>query len=201
MRGPAPLDKLARCLARLPGVGRRSAERMALALVRDPKSRVEELMQALDETQKSVCLCSRCGGVTAKDEDPCKLCTSPTRDDSVLCVVEEPADIMAIEQSGSFQGRYHALMGRLSPVKGAGPDELRIQALVDRLDGEAIQEIILAVGTDMEGDATANYLSDILKPRGLRVTRLATGMPSGSGIAYSDSTTLTRALQGRWSTD
>jgi len=174
---------------------------MALALVRDPKSRVEELMQALDETQKSVCLCSRCGGVTAKDEDPCKLCTSPTRDDSVLCVVEEPADIMAIEQSGSFQGRYHALMGRLSPVKGAGPDELRIQALGDRLDGEAIQEIILAVGTDMEGDATANYLSDILKPRGLRVTRLATGMPSGSGIAYSDSTTLTRALQGRWSTD
>ena len=201
MRGPAPLDKLARCLARLPGVGRRSAERMALALVRDPKSRVDELMQALEETQMSVCLCSRCGGVTSKVEDPCKLCTSPTRDDSVLCVVEEPADITAIEQSGSFQGRYHALMGRLSPVKGAGPEELRIQALIDRLDREAIQEIILAVGTDMEGDATANYLSDLLKPRGLRVTRLATGMPSGSGISYSDSTTLTRALQGRWSTD
>lgn len=201
MRGPAPLDKLAQCLARLPGVGRRSAERMALSLVRDSKSRADELIQALSEMQETVCLCSCCGGVTSHDDDPCKLCTSPTRDDALICVVEDPADIMAIEQAGAYQGRYHVLMGRLSPVKGKGPEELRIHALLERLEQAPVREVILALGTDMEGDATANYLVELLRPRELRVTRLATGMPIGSGIAYSDSTTLSRALQGRWLAD
>jgi recombination protein RecR len=201
MRGPAPLDKLARCLARLPGVGRRSAERMALSLVRDSADRTAELIQALEETRDAVCLCSQCGAVTSRDEDPCKLCTATTRDDALVCVVEEPGDIMAIEQSGSYNGRYHALLGKLSPAKGVGPEALRTEPLMARIKEGAVQEVILATGTDMEGDATASYLAEIFKAAGVRVTRLASGMPTGSGIAYSDATTLTRALQGRWSAD
>ncbi|MDA0990652.1 MAG: recombination mediator RecR [Verrucomicrobia bacterium] len=198
MSGLAPLDQLSSSLARLPGVGRRSAERMALALVRDRGGLAANLITALEAAREAIGLCSRCGAVTARSADPCTLCVSTTRDGSLLCVVEDPGDILQIEKSGGYRGRYHALMGRLSPMKGQGPAQLRVKALIDRLDAEPIQEVILAMNTDVEGDATASYLGEQLRGRSIKISRLALGMPAGSGVAYSDAVTLSRALKGRW---
>jgi len=190
-------DKLSASLARLPGVGRRSAERMALAIVRDPERIGAAIAGALQDVRRSVCCCSRCGALTARDQDPCALCVSPSRSSEQLCVVEEPADILAIEKAGGFTGRYHALMGRLSPMKGTGPAEMRVKALLARIDAEGVREVILAVSTDMEGDATAGYIAECLKNRNVTVSRLAFGLPAGSGIAYADDVTLSRAIRGR----
>ena len=198
MGGLAPLDELAAALARLPGVGRRSAERMALAIVRDRGSLSEALVSALRKARELLCACERCGSITARDADPCPLCTSPTRDASRLCVVEDPGDILQLERSGGFNGRYHALMGRLSPMRKQGPADLRVEALLRRIEEEPIEEVILALNTDVEGDATASYLVERLRPRKVKVTRLAFGLPAGSGVAYADAVTLARALKGRW---
>lgn len=184
-------------LGKLPGVGRRSAERMAMALARDPEGLCAELGRAVALARETVCGCSRCGAVTTRERDPCSLCTSPTRNGTQLCVVEDPADIALIEKSGAFQGRYHALMGRLAPMKGIGPGELRIAPLLARIAAEGVQEVILALGTDVEGEATAQYLTDCLRASPVSVSRLAFGLPAGSGIAYADATTLARAIQGR----
>lgn len=192
-----PIDNLIRALSKLPGLGRRSAERAALALIRKPDVLLDTLVVALQEARASVCCCPLCGGFTSKDQSPCKLCTDTARDDGLLCVVEEPADIFSIERSGGFTGRYHALMGKLSPSKQMGPSELRLRSLSERVSRGGVNEVLLALSTDMEGDATAGYIGEMLKPCGVRVTRLAFGLPADSGVGYSDPLTLKRAITGR----
>ncbi len=193
-----PLEPLIRALARLPGIGRRTAERIALRLVRDrSRSLAHELRRALEELDDAIRLCRRCGAVTSAAEDPCRLCTDPHRESGVLCVVEDPADIEQVEKSGGFRGRYFALMGKLSPMRGESVVNPRFEELCRRVAEERIGEVVLALNTDMESDATAAYLRDRLAPAGARVTRIAVGLPAGSGIAYSDPVTLAAALQGR----
>jgi recombination protein RecR len=170
---------------------------MALRLVRDQDGLLRDLSGALAGVAASLTACGQCGCITSREDDPCRLCTDPSRDDSILCVVEDPADIERVEDSGGFRGRYHALMGAISPMKGVGPRDLRVRALMDRLNGGVVKEVLLAVDTDVEGDATAAFLAEFLRPRGVRVTRLAFGLPAGSGIAYSDPLTLARAIKGR----
>lgn len=191
------LDNLIYALSKLPGFGRRSSERAALALVRRPESLLDTLVQALQEARENVCLCSKCAAFTDREADPCPLCTRSDRDDRILCVVEDPADIHILEAAGAFKGRYHALMGKLSPGRQTGVSELRITTLIQRVRNEQIQEILLALSTDLEGDATADYIADRLKDTPVRITRLAFGLPCGSGIAYSDPLTLRRAISGR----
>lgn len=192
-----PIEDLEKCLAKLPGFGRRSASRAALALVREPARLMEPLIAALKAAQGGVRCCSRCGSFTTLDRNPCDLCTDLTRDGAIVCVVEEPADIVPLEASGAFHGRYHALGGKLSPSRRMGPEKLRIAELVDRIGTEGIREVLLALSTDMDGDATAGYVSEVLKDAGVKVTRLAFGLPADSGIAYSDALTLRRAIVNR----
>lgn len=194
-----PLESLIDALARLPGVGRRSAERMALAVARDGAGLGKSLQSALAEVTQRVTCCSRCGNITLRTEDPCRLCTDRRRDDQLLCVVEEPADILLMERSGVFRGRYHALMGRLSPMRGEGVANTRVDALTSRVRAGGVQEVVLALNADTEGDATASYLHDVLVGLGVRVTRLARGIPAGSGLAYTDRATLARAVENRQS--
>lgn len=196
-----PIDNLIRSLAKLPGFGKRSAERAALALVRKPEGLLDPLVGALREARASVCCCPVCGGFTSRDVCPCRICGDPARDDGVLCVVEEPSDIVAIERSGGFSGRYHALMGKLSPARLSGPSELRVAGLAERVSKGGVREVLLALSTDMEGDATASYIGELLKPFGVRVSRLAFGLPADSGVGYSDPLTLKRAISGRIACD
>ena len=195
----APIDELEKALARLPGFGRRSSARAALALVREPARLLEPLAAALDAARRRVRCCSRCGGFTTVDRDPCDTCTDATRDGTVMCVVEEPSDIESIEASGAFHGRYHSLGGKLSPARHMGPERLRLAEMADRVVREGISEVVLALSTDMEGDATAGYAAEMLKGTGARVTRLAFGLPADSGVAYSDPLTLKRAMANRTS--
>ena len=199
MNGLEYLDRIASVLAKLPGIGRRSAERMAYSLAWDSEGVMRELVGALREAQDQVRLCSRCGSITTIAETPCRLCTNPTRDGTVVCVVQNPNDIVAIERSGSYKGRYHALMGIISPMHGEGPRDLRLQPLLQRIEEEGFQEVILALGTDVESEATASYIAELLKDSKVRLTRLASGIPVGSGIGYSDPVTLSRAMKGRQS--
>ena len=193
----APVAELEKCLAKLPGFGRRSAARAALALVREPGRLAEPLEAAIRDARAQVRCCSKCGAFTVVGKDPCGLCTDPSRDEKLLCVVEEAADIVQLEASGAFHGRYHALGGKLSPARRMGPEKLRLAELVDRVRGEGISEVLLAVSTDMEGDATAGYIVEILKAEPVKITRLAFGLPADSGIAYSDALTLRRAIVNR----
>lgn len=193
-----PVERLVALLARLPGLGRRSAERVAMRLVRDrEKGILSDLIAALSNLRERVRLCGVCGGMTLVDQDPCLICVDPRRDPRILCVVEEPSDVVAIEESGAFQGRYHVLLGRLSPMRGEGPRQLRAEALLRRLAQEKISEVILALNTDAESEATAHWLASQLAAAHVRVTRIAYGLPVGSGIAYSDPQTLQRAISGR----
>ena len=189
-----PIEELERCLARLPGFGRRSAARAALALVRERARLMEPLQSSLRAAHDTVRCCSRCGAFTTVDRDPCDVCTDATRDGGVVCVVEEPADIVTVESSGAFRGRYHALGGKLSPARKMGPERLRLAELADRVVSEGFGEVLLALSTDMEGDATAGYVAEYLKGTGVKITRLAFGLPADSGIAYSDPLTLKRAI-------
>ena len=192
-----PIDELEKALSRLPGLGRRSAARAALALVREPGRLMEPLVAALRDAGANVRCCSRCGAFTTIDRDPCDYCTDATRDGSSICVVEEPADIVSIESSGAFNGRYHSLGGKLAPSRRLGPDKLRLRELGERVRSEGITEVLLALSTDMEGDATAGYIGELLRGSGARITRLAFGLPVDSGIAYSDPLTLRRAIVNR----
>jgi len=193
----APVDELEKCLAKLPGLGRRSASRAALALVKEPLRLLEPLEAALKHARENVRCCSRCGAFTTVAHDPCDLCTDPLRESASLCVVEEPADIVSIEASGAFRGRYHALGGKLSPSRRLGPERIRLHELTDRIAAEHVTEVLLALSTDMEGDATAGYIAELLRGRPVRLTRLAFGLPVDSGIAYSDPLTLRRAIANR----
>lgn len=193
----APIDALEKSLARLPGFGRRSASRAALALVREPGRLLEPLAAALEAARSQVRCCSRCGAFTVAECDPCATCVDPSRDGGVVCVVEDAADIPPIEASGAFRGRYHALGGKLALSRRMGPEKLRFGELVERVSREGFREVLLALSTDMDGDATAGYAAEILRGTGARVTRLAFGLPADSGIAYSDPLTLRRAIANR----
>ena len=194
---PEALDQLISSLGRLPGVGRRSAERMALALLRDPGQTGAELLDSLQTALQQLTPCRGCGNITTRAQDPCSLCTDPRRDAALLCVVEEPTDILTMERAGVFRGRYHALMGRLSPMRGEGARNLRVEQLVERVRREGVQEVVLALNTDVESDATASYLHEVLAALPVKVTRLARGIPAGSGLAYTDAVTLARAMEHR----
>jgi recombination protein RecR len=197
MKHLVPMDNLVAALSRLPGIGRRTAERLAMTLVQDNKGLMRLLANALLEADDGIATCTRCGSVTPVRENPCDLCTKPRRDAGILCVVESPGDILKIEESGGFHGRYHALMGKLSPIHGTGAADLRIDKLLQRLAEEKFEEVLLALGTDVESDATASYLKEVLASRSVKVSRIAFGLPAGSAIEYSDSATLARAISGR----
>lgn len=192
---PEPLVALIATLGKLPGIGPRSAERIALHLVQGEAPAVRLLAQSMLEARERIRLCSICGGLTEKD--PCAICEDPRREVSLVCVVERPTDILSLEKANSFRGKYHVLGGKLSPLNGIGPEDLRIGQLEARLGREPIQEVVLALPTDVEGDATSYYLAKQLAPRGLKVTRIAHGLPAGSGLDFADELTLTRALEGR----
>jgi recombination protein RecR len=193
-----PIQRLVRELARLPGIGEKSATRLAMHLVRSPKPQVRELAQALIDATEQIGLCSVCMTLTA--EDPCRLCADARRDHDVVCVVAQPSDVIAIERGCHYRGRYHVLHGVLAPLDGVGPDDLRIAELVRRLapaGGAPVQELIVATAPTVEGEATAMYLARLIKPLGVRVTRIATGLPVGGDLEYSDQATIGRALAGR----
>jgi len=182
-------------LGRLPGVGPKSAQRIAFHLLQADPTDVRRLAAALVEVTEKVRFCAVCGNVSADEQ--CQICRDARRDPAVLCVVEEPKDVVAIERTREFRGRYHILGGAISPIEGVGPDDLRVKELVTRLASGEVTEIILATDPNLEGEATATYLARLLKPMGLRVTRLASGLPVGGDLEYADELTLGRAFEGR----
>lgn len=197
MKHLLPLDDLTAALEKLPGIGKRSAERMAMAVVQSREGLARRLADALLAADEQVGICSRCGSITTSSENPCAVCTDTRRSTGLLCVVERPGDIIKIEKSRGFQGRYHVLGGHLSPALGKGVADLRVNELLARLQPEEIEEVILALGTDVESEATAAYIAEVLHSRGISVSRLAFGLPSGSAVEYADATTLQHAIQGR----
>ena len=193
----APIRELEQALSKLPGFGRRSASRAALALVRESARLADPLAAALAAARESVVCCSRCGAFTLINENPCVICVDEMRETSSVCVVEDPSDILSIESSGAFRGRYHALGGKMSAHKNVNLVKQRIAQLIDRVAMEDFKEVLLALSTDMEGDATAGYIVEMLRHSGVKITRLAFGLPADSGVAYSDPLTLKRAIVNR----
>lgn len=192
---PLSIQDLVDQFRKLPGIGAKSAQRLAFHVLRTPREDAERLCAAIREVKDRVTYCSVCTNIT--DVDPCEICSDTSRDHRVICVVEEAQNVQVIERSGGFHGRYHVLMGAISPLQGIGPDDLKIKALLVRLDREAVEEIILATNPTVEGEATAIYLARLLKPLGLRVTRIATGIPVGSDLEYADELTMGKAMEGR----
>jgi recombination protein RecR len=188
-----PIQRLILRLARLPGIGEKTATRLAFHILRAPEAHARELAQAILEVRDKIRLCSVCCNLT--EQDPCAVCADARRDGTLLCVVAQPTDLLAIERSGQFRGRYHVLHGVLAPLDGVGPDDLRIAELMRRVP-EA-HEVILATSPNVEGEATAMYLARLMKPLGIKVTRIASGVPIGGELEYVDQVTLTRALEGR----
>ncbi len=182
-------------LSKLPGIGEKTAARLAFHLLRSDRSLAEGLAEALKALKEQTRLCQTCHGLT--ESDPCPICANGERSDEVICVVEEPADLIAIERSRGFRGRYHVLQGALSPLDGVGPEDLQIGGLLQRLRGDTVREVILATNPTVEGEATALYLARLIKPLGVRVTRIAHGIPMGGDVEYADVVTLGRALDGR----
>ncbi|NPA06908.1 MAG: recombination protein RecR [Chloroflexi bacterium] len=193
---PKPLQRLIQAFERLPGIGPKTASRLAFYLLRAPDEVRQELQQALAEVPK-VTYCQRCFYFAEPGQTLCPICQDPQRDHTTVCVVEDPLDVVAIERTGLYQGVYHVLHGVLSPIEGIGPEDLRIRELEDRIPAEGIREVILATNPSLEGDATAAYLAQRLKPLGVKVTRLAQGLPTGGDLEYADQATLARALLGR----
>ena len=190
-----PLQALVDQLKRLPGIGAKGAQRLAFHLLRQPRDDVEALVGAIRDVKERITYCSVCHNIT--DADPCYYCTHDGRDRSVICVVEDPHNVAAVERTKEFNGAYHVLMGALSPLQGVGPDELRIRSLLDRVGCGEVAEVILATNPNVEGEATAIYLAKLLKPLGVRVTRIAMGLPVGSDIEYADDVTIHKAMEGR----
>jgi recombination protein RecR len=191
---PEPLIKLIEELQRLPGIGPKGAQRLAFHILRTPREQTDRLAEALRDVKERVTYCSVCNNIT--DADPCVYCRNDERNHNVICVVEEPQNVSAIERSGEFRGVYHVLMGALSPLQGIGPDDLKIKGLLSRV-GNGVTEIILATNPNVEGEATAIYLARLLKPLGVKVTRIAMGVPVGSDLEYADEVTMHKALEGR----
>jgi recombination protein RecR len=192
---PEPIVQLVASLSKLPGIGPRSAERIALHIVQAEKGVVQALAENVRAAREKIQLCDTCGGLT--ERQPCAYCSDPRRDSAQICVVERPVDILSIEKSGVFRGSYHVLGGKISPLNGVEPEDLRIAELEKRCEGGAVKEIIIALPSDVEGDATSFYLNKLLGPRGARITRIAHGLPVGSGLEFADELTLSRALEGR----
>jgi recombination protein RecR len=188
-----PIQRLIQRLARLPGIGEKTATRLAFHILRAPEAQARELAQAILEVREKIRLCSTCCNLT--EQDPCLLCADARRDAHLLCVVAQPTDLIAIERSGQYRGRYHVLHGVLSPLDGIGPDDLRITELLAR--APAVEEVIIATSPNVEGEATAMYLAKLLKPLGVKVSRIASGVPIGGELEYVDQVTLTRAIEGR----
>lgn len=192
---PEPVARLIEALQKLPGIGPKTAQRLTFFLLKRPADEVQALSQAIDRLKSQIVNCSVCFNVT--EEDPCRICKDPARDARLLCVVEEPNDLLALERTGQFRGRYHVLLGALSPLDGIGPEDLRVRELLARLETEAAEEVILATNPNAEGEATAIYLAKLLKPFARRVTRIARGLPVGGDLEYADEVTLAKALEGR----
>jgi recombination protein RecR len=194
-----PVQTLIDELGRLPGIGPKSAQRIAFHLLKLPAEDATRLARAIEEAKAKVTFCTRCYNVSEGSE--CAICSDPRRDATVVCVVEEPRDIVAVEKTGEFKGRYHVLQGAISPIEGIGPEQLRVRELLTRLEPEGVTEVILATNPNIEGEATAMYLARLLKPLGFRVTRIASGLPVGGDLEYADEVTLGRALEGRRDVD
>ena len=192
---PEPVARLIDALQRLPGIGPRTAQRLTFFLLKRPAGEVRELADSLVSVKANIVHCGRCFNVT--DTDPCRICADPTRDARLLCVVEEPNDLLAMERTGEFRGRYHVLLGALSPLEGIGPDDIKVRELLQRLDAGGPTEVILATNPNVEGEATALYLARLLRPLGVRITRIARGLPVGGDLEYADQVTLSKALEGR----
>ncbi|MGI6250035.1 MAG: recombination mediator RecR [Anaerolineaceae bacterium] len=198
---PDPVQFLIDSLSRLPGIGPKTASRLAFFLLKAPDEVSLDLAKALENMKTGTGHCRQCFNITLADEDLCEICASSTRDENVLCVVEEPLDVIAIERTGAYQGKYHVLQGVLSPIEGIGPDQIKVFPLLERLNGSQIKEVIIATNPSLEGDATALFLQQRITPMGIKVSRLARGLPVGGDIEYADQTTLQRALAGRQSMD
>ena len=189
------IEKLTTQLSRLPGIGRKTAQRLAYYLLGVPREQAQELAQAILQAREQVHCCPLCGTYT--DKEKCELCTDPGRSDEVICVVAEPRDVIAMEKTREFRGRYHVLFGVLSPMEGIGPGDIRINELLEKCKGGKVKEVILATNPDVEGEATASYLARLLKPFGVKATRIAHGIPIGGNLEYTDEVTLAKALEGR----
>ena len=192
---PDPINRLVAQLAKLPGIGEKTAQRLAFHILKAPKEYARDLSKAIQEVVEKVKLCSTCCALT--EHDPCPLCSDPKRDGRILCVVEGVSEQLAIERTREFKGRYHVLHGVLSPLEGIGPDQLRVKELLARLGGNVVEEVIVATNPDVEGEVTALYLTKLIKPLGIKVTRIAQGVPMGGDLEYADQVTLARALSGR----
>jgi recombination protein RecR len=192
---PEPVARLIEALQQLPGIGPKTAQRLAFFMLKRPAQEVRELAESLVAVKERIVSCSTCFNVT--DQDPCRICGDPARDPALLCVVEEPNDLMAMERTGEYKGRYHVLLGALSPLEGIGPDDLKVRELLARLETGGTAEVILATNPNVEGEATALYLVKLLRPLGVRITRIARGLPVGGDLEYADQVTLTKALEGR----
>lgn len=194
---PVPIQNLITSLERLPGIGPKSASRLAFFLLRAPDEVSQQLAEALLAVKANTAFCPVCFNITQAGAPTCEICADPRRDETILCVVEDPLDVLALERTGGFTGRYHVLHGVLSPIEGKGPEDLKIRPLIERVHASQIREVLLATNPSMEGDATALYLRHQLIPLGVRVTRLARGLPVGSDIEYADQNTILRAIAGR----
>ena len=192
---PEPVARLIDALQQLPGIGPKTAQRLTFYLLKRPADEVRELGDALAAMKEKITYCRVCFNVT--DADPCRICDDPRRDPNVICVVEEPNDLLAMERTGEYRGQYHVLLGALSPLDGIGPDDLKIRELLARLEGKETTEVILATNPNVEGEATALYLAKLLRPLVVRVTRIARGLPVGGDLEYADQVTLSKALEGR----
>jgi recombination protein RecR len=192
---PSSVLKLIKNLSRLPGIGEKTAERLAMHILRSPVREAEQLSQSIIEIKEKVRLCSMC--FTISDTAICNICSNPTRTESILCVVEQPADMVAIEKSGSFSGLYHILEGALSPMDGIGPDHIRIKELITRISQGKIKEVVLATSTNIEGETTAAYIAELLENHAVKVTRIASGVPIGGDLKYVDQVTLKKAMETR----
>ena len=192
---PKPIEALVAELNRLPGIGPRSAERLALHLIQANSSVSSRLAEVLVSARKQIVECNECGGLAEKS--PCAICSNPSRDEQLICVVERAVDILNVEKSGSFRGKYHVLGGKVSPMNGIGPEELRFNELEKRLISGEVKEVIIALGTDVEGDATSHSLAKRLSKQNVEVSRIAHGLPAGSGLEFADELTLSHALEGR----
>lgn len=194
---PQPVERLIEAFSRLPGIGPKTASRLTYFLIRAPEDESLELSEALKGLHQGTTFCSQCFNITSVSVDPCEICSDARREMTLLCVVEEPLDVLAIERTGRYSGRYHVLHGAISPVEGVGPEDLRIEELITRLEREGVKELILATNPTLEGEATAMFLKQRLVDTPVRLTRLARGLPSGGDLEYADSMTLSQALEGR----
>lgn len=190
-----PLSRLIEELQKLPSIGAKSAQRLAFHFLKQPRDQVDRLCEALRDVKEQITNCSVCSNIT--DRDPCFYCTDESRDKQLICVVEDPHNVASIERTGDFKGAYHVLMGALSPLKGVGPDELHIKGLLQRVSVDGVTEVILATNPNVEGEATAIYLVKLLKPLGVRCSRIAMGVPVGSDLEYADEITMLKAMEGR----